>query len=666
MRTSLRKRFLKMALTGILTVLWVVAFGFGVDPAGALDPSTDQKIVGYFVEWGVYGRDYHVTDIPADKLTHINYAFAELENGEVEVWDSYAALEKFYPATDSWADPPGALRGNFNQLRLMKEKYPHIKVLISVGGWTGSGGFSDMAATEEGRTKFAQSALRFIQKYNFDGVDIDWEYPVCTGLQPGRAEDGENFTLLLEALRNTLGNSYLLTIAVSANPDCLDLIEIEAFEPYVDWINIMTYDYHGAWEAHYGTTGHNSPLHNNNDPLSPYLNIDAAVNYLVNRGVPLQKIIPGLAFYGRSAAGVEGGGDGLYASFTGPGPGSFEEGMLDYKDIKENYLDKNGYVYLWDDIAAVPYLFNMDKREFISFDDPSSIENKASYVAGNGLGGVMFWELSGDNGDLLNAIWNGLGVPVVPKPTYACSDGVDNDNDGYVDYPDDPGCTCAEDTDESDPVPPPPGDGLKVEVSISSDWKTGYCANVTVTNNNSFQVDWVSQFETEGTVSSLWCATYTQAGNTITARGVSWNKSLKPGASTTFGFCAERSEMVPPQCSDGKDNDNDGLIDYPHDPGCTSLEDDDETNQAPPVGAIETAISVTSDWGSGYCANVAITNRGNTPIDWSTQFEVDGTISSLWNAAYTQNGNLVAVEGLDWNNMIGANQTTTIGFCATR
>ena len=627
--------------------------------------SEHRKVVAYFVEWGVYARDYHVADIPADKITHINYAFAKVENGKVAVWDSYAALEKFYPETDSWNDPPDTIRGNFNQLRLLKERYPHIKVLISVGGWTGSGDFSTIAATQEGRKTFAQSALDLIQTYHFDGVDIDWEYPVSGGLQPGRAEDRENFTRLLRELRDTLGDEYLLTIASSGNPDRLALLEIEDFVPYLDWINVMTYDYHGSWEANGGKTGHNAPLYNNNDPVSPHFNIHSAVSYLIERGVPTQKIVVGLAFYGRSASGVQ-GEEGLYAPFTGPGPGSFEDGLLDYKDIKKNYLEKNEYDYFWDETAKVPYLFNQDRREFVSFDDSRSIEGKASYVAGNDLSGVMFWELSGDNGELIEAIANGFGNPVIPDPEYACSDGRDNDNDGRVDYPDDPGCEAAEDDDESDPSPSPPDDDVTAEVTIGSDWGSGYCANVKVTNQGNQPADWVVEIEIEGSISSFWSATYDQTGNRITAQGVSWNRTLQPGGTTTFGFCVERTQESRPACSDGVDNDGDGLIDYPVDPGCEAAEDDDEVNETPPAGDLEVNVTTTSDWGSGYCADVSIANRSGVAVDWATQFEIEGTVSSLWNAKYSQQGNVVSVEGLSWNNTISPNQAISIGFCATR
>ena len=156
------------------------------DPDGSgATPLENKKIVAYFVEWGVYQRDYHVADIPAEKLTHINYAFANVSDaGECILYDSYAAIDKFYPG-DSWDN--GAMRGSFNQLQLLKQAHPHLKTLISVGGWTLSGKFPAVAATAQGRETFARSC-RVYATYGFDGIDIDWEYPVSGGLTDGTPE----------------------------------------------------------------------------------------------------------------------------------------------------------------------------------------------------------------------------------------------------------------------------------------------------------------------------------------------------------------------------------------------------------------------------------------------------------------------------------------------
>ena len=363
------------------------------------------SITAYFEEWGIYDINYHVSDIPADKLTHINYAFAKIgASGEIALYDPYAAVERYY-AGDSYTQ---AYMGNFNQLKKLKARYPHLKVLISIGGWTLSKPFYSMAKTQAGRERFAASVLRFLQTYDFfDGVDVDWEYPVINGLDAlGSPEDRDNFTLLMQALRQAIGNNYELTVAVSASKRGIDAIDYQSVHPYLNRINLMSYDLHGDWDTQ---TGHNSALYNNNDVFSSEFNMHSAVQNLIAAGVPKEKVVPGLAFYGRSFANVA--GQGINQNFSGHGSSTGDdEGMLTYADIAANYKNKNGYKYYWDDIAKVPYLYNASRSEFISYDDPVSIKNKAQYAANNGLGGVMFWAMSNDNGELINAISEGLNT----------------------------------------------------------------------------------------------------------------------------------------------------------------------------------------------------------------------------------------------------------------
>jgi chitinase len=230
--------------------------------APALACAAEPKVVGYFVEWGVYDRKYHVKDVPADKLTHLNYAFAKIADGECAVVDPYAATDKAYPGDKQ---DPGVLRGNFNQLQQLKKQHPHLKTLISVGGWTLSGPFSDAALTKESRAKLAKSCVAFMKKYEFDGVDIDWEYPVGGGLESNkkRPEDKQNFTLLLAELRAQLDEAgkadkkqYLLTIAAPAGARNMVNLELDKIHPYLDWLNLMAYDFHGPWEK---TTNLNTP-----------------------------------------------------------------------------------------------------------------------------------------------------------------------------------------------------------------------------------------------------------------------------------------------------------------------------------------------------------------------------------------------------------------------
>ena len=246
------------------------------------------------------------------------------------------------------------------------------------------------------------------------------------------------------------------------------------------------------------------------------------------------------------------------------------------------------------------------------------------------------------------------------EPLPACSDGADNDTDGWIDFPDDPGCSAADDGDESNG---PVLTTLPSNVAISSDWRTGYCADVTVNNHTQATVLWQTGFETAGSITNMWNADYSQNGNQVTASGAEWNNELSPGESASFGFCADRSAALP-VCSDQIDNDGDGLADYPADPGCASADDGDETDADP--GQIQHSLHVDSDWGSGYCATVAVSNLGTSSQQWSVDLNIEGRIDNLWNGVYSQSGIGLHVQGEAWNGNLAGGASTSFGFCASR
>ncbi|MCH2368164.1 MAG: glycoside hydrolase family 18 protein, partial [Planctomycetes bacterium] len=267
-------------------------------PGTQAEAQEGRRIVAYYTAWSIYARNYFVTDIAAQKLTHINYAFANIANGEIALGDRWADIEKPYPG-DSWDDP---LRGNFNALLTLKERHPHVKTLISVGGWTWSGRFSDAAVSEDSRRRFAASCVDFMTRYGFDGVDIDWEYPVSGGLASNRTreEDRGNFTLLLAELRRQIDaratrdkRPYLLTIAAPAGSGTYANIEIDRIHPLLDWINLMTYDFNGGWSAR---TGFNAGLFaaSENENKLPGFNAAAALQAYLTAGVPPAKLQMGV------------------------------------------------------------------------------------------------------------------------------------------------------------------------------------------------------------------------------------------------------------------------------------------------------------------------------------------------------------------------------------
>ncbi|MBK8130954.1 MAG: glycoside hydrolase family 18 protein [bacterium] len=373
-----------------------------------------HSVVGYYPSWAIYARNYLVTDIPADRLTHINYAFANIANGEVVLGDTYADTEFSYPG-DTWNEFP---RGNFKQLNRLKSMYPQLKTLISVGGWTWSANFSDAAATPEARETFANSCASFVALWGFDGVDLDWEYPVFGGNWDveHRPEDGANFTLLCNRIRVKLdslalinGRPYLLTLAVSASGAHIDDLELPQLAEVVDFFNVMTYDFQGAWSAY---TGFNAPLHA--DPADPFsepehttFNLHAAMQNYVTDGVPREKLHAGLAFYGKGFGNVADANNGLYQTFSGPSPnGTWEPGVFDYSHLAESFVNQNGYTRYFHPLTRVPYLHNPTANIFISYDDTVSIAEKCDYIIAEEFGGAMFWELSCDrNSVLLNKVY---------------------------------------------------------------------------------------------------------------------------------------------------------------------------------------------------------------------------------------------------------------------
>jgi chitinase len=405
------------------------------------------KIIGYYPAWGAYGRNYNVTDMDVTKVTHINYAFADIcwngihgnsdptspnpatwscqdevgtinaPNGTIVLGDPWIDAQKSFPG-DTWDKP---IKGNIGQLIKQKQAHPNLKTIISIGGWSWSNRFSDVAASAATRETFANSAVDFLRKYQFDGVDLDWEYPVSGGLAGNsvRAADKQNYTLLLQKVREKLntagaadGKTYTLTIASGAGPNFVQNTELSQIAAIVDWINIMTYDFNGGWQT---ISAHNSPLYYDpaaaaaGVPDAATFNAAAGVQGHLNAGVPASKLVLGMPFYARGWSGCAATGNGQYASCTGPSPGTWEPGVLDFSNLEAQYINKNGYTRYWNNVAKVPYLYNPSNGVFISYDDTESFGHKTSYIKSTGLGGAMFWEFSGDrNKTLLTKLANDL------------------------------------------------------------------------------------------------------------------------------------------------------------------------------------------------------------------------------------------------------------------
>ena len=411
--------------------------------------TSGKAIVSYFVEWGVYGRDYHVNDIPAANLTHLLYGFlaicgdnptagggaqaaiasecANKQDNEVTIIDKFATLEKTYPG-DTWSDDVYGdhYNGNFGQMKKLKQQYPHLKMLPSVGGWTLSTPFFAMAKDPAKRAIFVDSVVRFIKKYDFfDGVDIDWEYPGVNGADSGLASaaDGAAYVALMRDLRAAFdalsvetGREYQITSAIGAGPQHIEKVNYAEAQQYMDYIFMMTYDYAGPWA---NITAHQTSLYPNQEVNAGY-NTSAAVEQILQQGVSSEKIVIGTAMYGRGWKGVNPGNNHapdlypLYGAATGAGTGTWEAGVYDYKDLFENYIGTqnqgiNGFGVYYDEVAEAPYLYNAGSGEFISYDSPRSVKAKAEFIEQYNLGGFLSWEIDGDNGLILNAMNEGVG-----------------------------------------------------------------------------------------------------------------------------------------------------------------------------------------------------------------------------------------------------------------
>ena len=338
-----------------------------------IKPKQKPVIIGYVGGF----RGLIATDsIDVWRLSHINYAF-------VDIKDNRAWLHN--EATDTI---------NLRKLSELKKTNPGLKILISIGGWTWSKNFSDATLTDTSTRNFALSAVDIVSKYNLDGIDIDWEYPGMRGdNNPPRPEDKQNYTRLFKELRRGLDSlsiitnmKYLVTTAVGGSQEYIDHTEMDKVQQYNDYINIMSYDYKGGWDS---VSGHHANLYSSSGDTDQS-SAHRSIQKFIKAGVPPEKIVIGLAFYGKGWEMESAENNGLYrkASKSARGGG--------FTYLKDSLVNRNGFKEYWDAAAKAPYLFNEEKKIFITYDNERSVKEKCKYVKRNGLAGAMFWEYNSD------------------------------------------------------------------------------------------------------------------------------------------------------------------------------------------------------------------------------------------------------------------------------
>ena len=370
----------------IIMVSIVVVSALMFSFCGKSADSQDNVVIGYvFAENNLIKPE----QIEAEKLTHINYAFADIENDTIKM--GYEKDEE-----------------NFKLLNSLKERNPDLKILISVGGWTWSDDFSDMALTEKSRKKFVKSAVEFVRKYNLDGIDLDWEYPGLPGIgNKHRPEDKKNFNLLLKELREELdkyekidNKEYLSTIAAGAFDKYIEATDMGEAAKYLDFVNLMTYDFYGATVD--SIASHHTCLYDH--PKAPKnRSTHHAVEIFHEAGVPKNKIVIGAAFFGKSWGNVKNKNNGLFQL------GDTVRINASYKNIRTKLEGNKGYQRYWDETSKAPYLYSDSTNIFITYDDTNSVKLKCDYIKDNNLRGIMFWEYHGDyQNELLNTMSGSL------------------------------------------------------------------------------------------------------------------------------------------------------------------------------------------------------------------------------------------------------------------
>ncbi|XP_059612894.1 chitinase-3-like protein 1 isoform X2 [Phlebotomus argentipes] len=348
-----------------------------------------QKIVCYHGTWSYYRQGngkFGVAQIDPFLCTHLVYAFFGIApEGAIRILDPWLDLEDNYGL------------GNIKKFNELKKLNPKLKTIAAVGGWNeGSTTFSQVANSEAKRKRFAKSAVEFLEKFHFDGLDMDWEYPGQRGGNP--STDKKAFTLFLKDLSEALHAKGFILSAATASAEFSAEISYDIAEvgKYLDYIGIMTYDLHGSWDQ---KIGNNAPLYAGSwdeTARERQLNVDAAISYWLQSGAPREKILLGVPSYGRGFRMINGQSapGSPHAGPSDPGPHTRTPGMLGFNELCETRQSQKWEDH-WDEQQFVPYVTK--GSQWIGYDDEKSLRFKANYVQSHNLGGMMMWSIETDD-----------------------------------------------------------------------------------------------------------------------------------------------------------------------------------------------------------------------------------------------------------------------------
>ena len=682
-----------------------------------------KRSIMYFPNWGVYddAKQRLTPDmLPWEDLDVVNHSFFSIDkNFELISLDSYADYEMDLPHSPGW-NKPNEVSGCFGEYKHYAKKYPNVRIMISVGGWTRGENFHAMAKTEAGRKKFIQSCINFMKKYPFiGGIDLDWEYPGVNRKAdpnnqwdkgcPGGPEDTENYSLLLKEMREQFDAAGMkkkwITVCAPAGYDKMVFQEFDEFHKYVNSINVMTYDYHGAWDNY---TGHLSPLKANpNNSVAPTepvdirneYNVVSSVTRLLNDyKVPSEKLCIGTPWYSRGWAGVDANSEnnGMFAKTDGSQHGgSWDEasqpsGQYPWYQLKK-MENTNGWTKYRDEVNGSPWLYNEKLKTVLSYEDEESMNLKSEYIKQMNLGGMIVWEITGDDMSkgfpMTKQLRNSLDKPldgdtsVQSAPTlsvdksenygsYTLTANVGMFSNGTkLEIFEDNKIVKTFDVDKVnggnytfDIVGKTPGKySYKAVLTGEKDSKTSKTLDITVVDANllspSIDVDLkLNRGDFKITAKS-------PANSSATKLEIFENDKLIDSKELTATLNKEQifvheiknkangKYTYKVVVSDAKGNSLSKTIDVEVDSNASIMPTD-----------IDIKFDVTSDWGSGANYKITITNNSSANItNYSLSFDSSKRIDSSWSGGtFKKVGNTYTITPASWSSTIPAGKSVTL------